>query len=66
MQGMNDVQFLFKSEGDQTSVTWDMAGRKNFISKGFCMFMDMDKMVGGEFEKGLAQIKAICEGASRK
>jgi hypothetical protein len=61
MEGTNDVQFLFKTEGDKTSVTWDMAGRKNFISKGVCMFMDMDKMVGGEFEKGLAGIKAIVE-----
>lgn len=61
MEGTNDVQFLFKSEGDKTSLTWDMSGRKNFISKGVCMFMDMDKMVGGEFEKGLATIKTIVE-----
>jgi uncharacterized protein YndB with AHSA1/START domain len=61
MQGTSDVQFLFKPEGDQTSISWDMTGRKNFISKGVCMYMDMDKMVGGEFEKGLAQIKAIVE-----
>jgi len=61
MQGTNDVQFLFKPEGGRTSLTWDMSGRKNFISKGVCMFMNMDKMVGGEFEKGLAQIKAIVE-----
>ena len=61
MQGTNDVQFLFKPEGEQTSISWDMTGRKNFISKGFCMFMDMDKMVGGEFDKSLAQIKSIVE-----
>jgi hypothetical protein len=31
-----------------------MTGRHNFISKAFCMFMNMDKTVGGDFEKGLA------------
>jgi hypothetical protein len=58
---VNTSEFTFKPEGNQTSVTWSMAGRKNFISKGFCLFMSMDKMVGGDFEKGLAQLKAIVE-----
>jgi hypothetical protein len=38
-----------------------MSGRKNFIQKAFCLFMDMDKMVGGDFEKGLAQMKSVVE-----
>ena len=58
----NQADFAFKGEGAQTSVTWTMTGRKNFLQKGFCMFMDMDKMVGGDFEKGLAQMKAVVEG----
>lgn len=61
MEGQNDVRFTFKGEGAQTSLTWDMEGDKNFISKAFCMFMDMDKMIGGQFDKGLAAIKTIVE-----
>jgi hypothetical protein len=57
----NQAEFTFKSDGAQTSVTWTMTGRKNFIQKAFCLFMDMDKMVGGDFEKGLAQMKAAVE-----
>jgi len=57
----NEADFTFKGEGAQTSVTWAMTGKKNFIQKAFCMFMDMDKMVGGDFEKGLAQMKAVVE-----
>src|SRR5579872_6514027 len=52
------TEFAFKPEGSQTAVTWTMSGRKDFVSKAFCMFMNMDKMVGGDFEKGLAQMKS--------
>ena len=61
----NLVEFYFRPQGDQTSVTWDMSGRNDFISKGFCMFVNMDKMVGGQFEQGLAQMKAIAEAEAQ-
>src|SRR4029078_4563218 len=61
MQDTSDVEFTFKPEGEQTLVTWNMWGKKNFMSKAFCMLMDMDKMIGGNFEKGLASLKAIVE-----
>ena len=64
--GTNMVQFTFRPEGSQTVVTWSMAGRNNFIAKAFCLFMNMDKMVGGEFEKGLAQMKVIAEAAASR
>ncbi len=38
-----------------------MDGKKNFFSKAFCMFVSMDKMVGGDFEKGLARMKSVVE-----
>jgi hypothetical protein len=44
-------------------VTWSMAGQNNFMAKAVHLFMDMDKMIGGNFEKGLAQMKAVVEGA---
>jgi uncharacterized protein YndB with AHSA1/START domain len=61
-----NVEFQFKPEGEQTAVTWSMAGENNFIGKVFCLFMNMDKTLGGEFEKGLAQMKAVTEAAARK
>ena len=44
-----------------SEVSWSMEGKSNFVSKIMCVFMDMDKMVGGEFEKGLASLKSIVE-----
>lgn len=44
-----------------SEITWSMEGKSTFPSKIMCVFMDMDKMVGGEFEKGLASLKAIAE-----
>ena len=62
----NVAEFTFRPQGDQTVVTWTMTGRKNFISKAFCMFVSMDKMVGGDFEKGLASMKTVAESAAKK
>lgn len=65
MAGTSEAEFTFKPEGNATVVTWSMTGRNNFIAKAMCMFMNMDKMVGGEFEKGLNSIKAIVEAAPK-
>lgn len=54
-------EFTFKPKGDQTYATWTMSGRNGFVAKAFCTFMNMDKAVGGDFEKGLAQMKAVAE-----
>jgi hypothetical protein len=55
------VEFTFEPQGDETLVTWSMSGRNNFVAKLFCLFMDMDEMIGGKFEEGLASIKTIVE-----
>lgn len=55
--------FTFASTGKETKVTWSMDGTNNFISKAMCIFMDMDKMIGKDFEKGLAQLKQVSESA---
>jgi hypothetical protein len=60
------AEFTFQPEGNGTVVTWSMYGRKKFINKAICLFMDMDKMLGGEFEKGLAQMKTVAETAAGK
>lgn len=58
-KSVND--FVFKADGDKTNVTWTMSGQSNFLSKAFGLIMDMDKMIGADFEKGLAQMKNIAE-----
>jgi hypothetical protein len=59
-------EFTFKPAGDQTAVTWSMAGKNNFIAKAFSLFMNSEKMVGGDFERGLAQMKTVAETAHKK
>ena len=63
---VNITEFAFTPEGDQTAVSWTMTGTNNFMAKAFCMFMNMDKMVGGDFEKGLAQLKVAAEAGAKK
>jgi len=62
----NTVEFTFKPEGNQTAVTWSMAGKNNFIAKAVCLFMNMDKTVGGKFEEGLANMKSVVEAAPKQ
>jgi hypothetical protein len=64
--GTNTAEFTFKPEGNQTAVTWTMFGNNNFMAKAIHLFMNMDKMIGGQFEKGLADMKSIVESASKQ
>ena len=57
----NTVDFLLEPKGEATEVTWAMNGPMPFISKVICLFVDMDRMVGKDFEAGLASLKAIAE-----
>lgn len=60
-----DTEFTFKPDGNETAVAWSMAGKKNFMAKAFHLFVNMDKMIGGDFEKGLAQLKSVAETATK-
>ncbi|MBK8465444.1 MAG: SRPBCC family protein [Chloracidobacterium sp.] len=62
-EAKNLTQFDFKAMGEKTNVTWTMVGKKDFMMKAFCLVMDMDKAVGSDFEKGLAQLKTVAETA---
>jgi hypothetical protein len=55
-RAVNTTQFDFAPSGGGTSATWTMTGHNNFMAKAFHMFMDMEKMVGPDFEKGLANL----------
>ena len=61
MPGTNDVLMKIEPKGDETQLTWSMAGEMNFMMKAVGMFMDCDKMVGDQFDKGLANMKGIVE-----
>lgn len=60
------AEFTLKPEGSQTRVAWAMFGENGFVAKAFCLFMNQDKMIGGEFEKGLTDLKALVETAAKK
>jgi hypothetical protein len=47
--------------GDSTNVTWAMQGPTPYFAKIIHVFFDMDRMVGKDFETGLANMKAIAE-----
>ena len=51
---------------DATQVTWSMEGENNFMGKVFSIFMDMDSMIGADFEKGLAELDTASQGAAKK
>ncbi len=57
------VEFLLREASDGVQVVWSMSGRNNFMGKAFSLIMNIDKMVGGDFEKGLAQLKELAEKA---
>jgi uncharacterized protein YndB with AHSA1/START domain len=57
----NAVEFTLQPNGSETAVTWAMSGRQPFMAKLMTIFIDCDRMVGGQFEKGLASLKAIAE-----
>jgi uncharacterized protein YndB with AHSA1/START domain len=57
----NTALFTLDGKGETTTVTWAMFGPANFISKLMGIFFDMDKMVGTDFEAGLANLKTIAE-----
>lgn len=61
----NIAEFTFKPASNSTAVTWAMTGERNFIAKAMCLVFDGEKMVGGEFEKGLAQLNAVMQKAAK-
>lgn len=60
---LNTADFTFTPGNGQTNVIWTMHGDKNLMMKAFHMVMNMDKMVGGDFERGLAKMKSIVEAS---
>jgi hypothetical protein len=60
-EGHNIVEFLLAPKGDSTEVTWAMHGPSPYLGKLIGLFMNMDRMIGRDFEAGLANLKARAE-----
>lgn len=63
MSAQDKASFTLTPKGTSTDVTWAMDGNVPFVGKIFHLFMNMDKMVGGQFERGLGDLKAAAETA---
>lgn len=64
-QANNDTTFTFQPQGAGTLVTWRMSGSNTLMTKAISLFMPMDKMIGPDFEKGLATMKTKAEAAKK-
>jgi hypothetical protein len=60
-EGHNTSEFTMSSKGDSTEVTWAVHGPSPFMMKVMHVFINMDKMMGKDFEAGLANLKAVAE-----
>ncbi len=64
MKASNLTEFSFKADAQagQTVVVWTMSGRNGFLGKAMGLVMNCDKMVGGQFEQGLANLNRVVSG----
>jgi Polyketide cyclase / dehydrase and lipid transport len=62
-EATNTAVFTFTKNPGGNRTTWAMDGSNNFIGKAMCLVMDMDEMIGADFERGLASMKVAAEAA---
>src|SRR3982075_2341467 len=60
-EGHNTAEFTMLPQGDVTNLTWRMHGPVPFIAKIMHVLMNIDRMVGKDFEVGLANLKRLTE-----
>ncbi len=65
-EATNTTLFSLDRAGDKVKVTWAMEGTNNFIGKAMCLVMDMDQLIGKDFEAGLSQLKKIAEQEAKQ
>jgi uncharacterized protein YndB with AHSA1/START domain len=65
LKGTSVAEFSFRPEGDRTAVTWSMTGEKTFVAKAIHLFLGVERLIGQQFEKGLAAMKTVAEAAPR-
>ena len=59
--GHNVAEFVLAPQGDSTSVAWTMDGPSPYVGKLIGVFVNMDTMMGKDFDTGLANLKGIAE-----
>ncbi|HEX9391319.1 MAG TPA: SRPBCC family protein [Usitatibacteraceae bacterium] len=60
-EATHTAEFILEPQGDATRLTWAMYGRDPYIAKIMCLFFNRDRMIGDDFEIGLANLKALAE-----
>ncbi len=65
-EATNQTTFTVSPAGAGSEVSWVMEGKNNFGAKAFGLFMNMDQLVGADFEKGLAEMKTVAEAEAAK
>ena len=60
-EGHNIVEYTLEPKGDSTNFTWAIHGRNSYLAKLMCIFVSMDKMIGRDFEAGIASLKTVVE-----
>jgi uncharacterized protein YndB with AHSA1/START domain len=65
MAATHDIEFTLRPAPGGVTVTWAMSGRNPFLGKAVSLFVDMDRMVGGQFEQGLADLKRLSEAEAK-
>ena len=58
------AEFTFRPQGNQTAVTWSMTGTNNFMAKAIHLVINMERMIGGQFDRGLADMKSAVESGT--
>lgn len=66
MAATNEVSFLIVPTGNDVKVTWTFSGKNNFVGKLFSVFMNVDDMLGKQFDEGLTSLKAVSEAEAKK
>jgi uncharacterized protein YndB with AHSA1/START domain len=57
----NEVVYSLKPQGTAMEVTWAMTAKNPYFAKVIGVFINMDKMIGGDFEVGLLKLKTLAE-----
>ena len=61
LEGHDIAEFTLQPTGDSTNITWAMHGPSPYITKVMSVLFNLDKMIGSDFESGLANLKALTE-----
>jgi uncharacterized protein YndB with AHSA1/START domain len=62
----NETVFTVTADGAGSRVSWAMAGKNSLLAKAMCLVVDMDRMLGADFEKGLATLAEVAKQEAQK